>query len=79
MYRIESHIVEKLKEQGLNALDLLQEQTRQAHRMKCNEIEEVILYATDNLNIVIKLLSGAGMSNEELMKILEDAGIVVER
>ena len=71
MYRIESKIVEKLKEQDLNAIDLLQEY------VNVRKTEERILYTVKELNEKIKILADAGMTSIEIIQLLVDEGMVV--
>ncbi len=78
MYRIESTIVERLKEQDLNATDLLQTYAN-VRKHKVKKVKEDILHAVDNLNEKIKNLSNDGMTDIELIKLLEDAGMIVNR
>lgn len=79
MYRIESKIVEKLKEQDLNAPDLLQAHANiRKHEIK--KAKEDVLRATKDLNKVIKTLEDNDiMTAVEIIQLLEDAGMIVER
>ena len=79
MYRIESAIVERFKEQDLNVDDLLQAHAN-VKKHKIKKIEENILHAVDNLNEKINLLHELRTTtNEEIIQLLEDAGMVVDR
>lgn len=78
MYRIERQIIEKLKEQDLSAPDLLQAHAN-IRKHKIKKMEENILHAVDNLNEKISILADTGMTAVEIIQLLEDAGMVVDR
>ncbi len=80
MYRIESQIIERLKEQDLNVDDLLQTHANaNVRKHKIKKMQEDILHAVDNLNEKIKNLPNDGITDIELIKLLEDAGMIVDR
>lgn len=73
---VEDIIVERLKEQDLNATDLLQTHAN----VRKHKAKEDILRATEDLNKVIKILEDNDiMTAMEIIQLLEDAGMVVDR
>lgn len=78
MYRIESKIVERLKKKDLNATALLQEHAN-VRKHKIKKMEEEILRITEKLNERIRILADTGMTTVEIIQLLEDGGMVVER
>lgn len=76
---VEGMVIERLKEKGLNVPGLLREYVS-IRKHKIKKIEEDILHATENLNKVIRTLEDAGiMTAIEIIQLLEDAGMIVER
>lgn len=60
MYRIESHIVEKLKEQGLSIEDLFQE--RNSSSSQCKPFKYIYQGNETDIEKVIVMLAGVGIN-----------------
>lgn len=73
--RIESTIVEELKEKGLNVTDLLQTYTNNRKRPKL-ELEHVLTYEVDEETL--KKLQELGIDDgKELIIILQECGVII--